>query len=282
MKLEHYLPDLEEETGPIETVREWAPSVYYIEAGPEEPFWKEFFVVLDDAPMASKVRNYGKKMDGLHLFAQNDDTSGWRIVQYEISKYHASQGKKLPPEELFHDFSLHAMELHPEYFGTFPVPYHTPDGYMLRHRTLANGIYWLETSTYKELLAVCFPIWNAELSTAALALAKVTDQDRTAGIKKSMGYIFFSKEFSCVPVYELMETRKEWDGTVIHRPALMNALWEYAPKYTRCLNGGKGQALDSRVLQILEAANLDILPQPVASELTCMFPDVGTDFLLLE
>ena len=47
-----------------------------------------------------------------------------------------------------------------------------------------------------------------------------------------MSYLFFAKEFSCVPVYELMETRKEWDGTVIHRPALMNALWEYAPKYS--------------------------------------------------
>lgn len=282
MKLEDYLPDLEEETGPIETVQERAPGVYYIEADLEESFWKEFFVVLDDAPMASKVRNYGKKMDGLRFFAQDDEASGWRIVQYEISKYHASQGKTLSPEDLFHDFSLHAMELHPEYFGTFPVPYHTPDGYTLRCRTLANGIYWLETSTYKEMLTVCFPIWNAELSTAALALAKVTDQDRTAGIKKSMGYIFFSEELSCVAVYELMETRKEWDGTVIHRPALMNALWEYAPQYTRCLNGGKGQALDNRARQILEAADLEILPQPVASELIGMFPNVGTDFLLLE
>lgn len=282
MKIEDYLPDLEEETGPIETVQDRAPGVYYIESDVNGTFWKEFLVVLDDAPMVSKVRNYGKKMDGLRLFALDDDASGWRIVQYEISKYHASQGKKLPPEDLFQDLSLHAMELHPEYFGAFPVPYHTPDGYTLRYRTLANGIYWLETSTYKEMLTICFPIWNAELSTAAITLAKVTDRDRIAGIKKSMCYIFFSKELSCVPVYELMETRKEWDETVIHRPALMNALWEYAPKYTRCLNGGKDQALDDQTRHILEAADLEILPQPVASEPVGMFPDVGTDFLLLE
>ena len=166
--------------------------------------------------------------------------------------------------------------------GTQAVIGSAPDGYTLRHRTLANGIYWLETSTYKELLAVCFPIWNAELSAAALTLAKVTSQDRTAGISRTMSYLFFAKEFSCVPVYELMETRKEWDGTVIHRPALMNALWEYAPKYTRGLNGGEGHALDARTRQILEAADLEILPQPAASELIGMFPDVGTDFLLLE
>ncbi len=282
MKLEDYLPDLEEETGPIKNVKEWAPGVYYIETGQEETFWKEFFAVLDGAPIAAKVRNYGKKMDGLRLFALDDNTGGWRIVQYEISKYRANHKRKPVPEEIFHDLSLHAIEVHPEYFGTFPVPYHTPDGYTLRHRTLANGIYWLETSTYKELLAVCFPIWNAELSAAALTLAKVTAQDRTAGISRTMSYLFFAKEFSCVPVYELMETRKEWDGTVIHRPALMNALWEYAPKYTRGLNGGEGHALDARTRQILEAADLEILPQPAASELIGMFPDVGTDFLLLE
>ena len=248
MKLEDYLPDLEEETGPIKSVKEWAPGVYYIETGQEETFWKEFFAVLDGAPIAAKVRNYGKKMDGLRLFALDDNTGGWRIVQYEISKYRANHKRKPVPEEIFHDLSLHAIEVHPEYFGTFPVPYHTPDGYTLRHRTLA----------------------------------KVTSQDRTAGISRTMSYLFFAKEFSCVPVYELMETRKEWDGTVIHRPALMNALWEYAPKYTRGLNGGEGHALDARTRQILEAADLEILPQPAASELIGMFPDVGTDFLLLE
>ena len=59
MKLEDYLPDLEEETGPIKNVKEWAPGVYYIETGQEEVFAKEFFAVLDGAPMAAKVRNYG-------------------------------------------------------------------------------------------------------------------------------------------------------------------------------------------------------------------------------
>ena len=62
----------------------------------------------------------------------------------------------------------------------------------------------------------------------------------------------------------------------------MNALWEYAPKYTLRLNGGQGQALDEGVLQLLETAGLEILPQPAASEMVGMFPDVGTDFLLLE
>ena len=96
--------------------------------------------------MAEKVQAYGKKMDGLRLFAYPDNSSGWRIVEYEVSKYDLTV-KGIPvPEYMFRDMSLHAMELHPEFFGTFPVPFHTPSGYTLRYRTLDNGIYWLETS----------------------------------------------------------------------------------------------------------------------------------------
>ena len=89
MELEDHLSDLEEEIGPIESASEWNPGVYHIEVDRGGVFMKEYFAVLDDAPMAAKVKNYGKKMDGLRLFALDDNTSGWRIVQYEISKYRA-------------------------------------------------------------------------------------------------------------------------------------------------------------------------------------------------
>ena len=133
--------------------------------------------------MAEKVQAYGKKMDGLRLFAYPDNSSGWRIVEYEVSKYDLTV-KGIPvPEYMFRDMSLHAMELHPEYFGTFPVPFHTPCGYTLRYRTLDNGIYWPETSEGTEWLAVCFPIWNAELSTAAIMCGEVLECDKAAGTK---------------------------------------------------------------------------------------------------
>lgn len=283
MNLDDYLPALEEEIGPMENIEEWAPGVFFIEADQGGTFMKEYFVVLDEAPMAAKVRNYGQKMDGLRLFAQDDDTSGWRIVQYEVSKHSISLGRKNHiPEEMFHDMSLHAMELHPEYFGTFPVPYHTSSGFTLRHRTLDNGIYWLETSRCKELLAVCFPIWYAELSPASVQMGKPMVFDAAIGIQKAMGYIFFTKENSCAAIYELMATRPEWDGTIIHRPALMNALWEYAPKYAMHLNGGTVQVLEDKLARFLGKAGQEAIPQPDGKHVIGMFPDAGTDFLLLE
>lgn len=176
-------------------------------------------------------------------------------------------GKETVPEEVFHDRAVHAMDAYAEYFGDFPVPYHTPEGYTLRHRMLGNGIYWLETSRGKELLALCFPIWNAELSDAAIALAKMTDQDRRAGASKSLCYAFFSKEDSCVPIYELATERPIWEGGYINVPALMNALWEYAPEYAMHRNGGRPTMA---------------APQPDGKHIIGMFPDAGTDFLLLE
>lgn len=282
MNLDGYLPALEEEIGPAANIEEWCPGVFFIEVDQGSVFMKEYFVVLDEAPMAAKVRNYGKKMDGLRLFAQDDDSSGWRIVQYEISKYSFTVKGKHLPEELFQDMSLHAMELHPEYFGTFPVPYHTPCGCTLRHQTLDNGVYWLETSQCKELLAVCFPIWNAELSPASASLAKLLTWDAAVGVEKAMGYIFFTRESSCVPIYELMMTRQKWSGTVIDVPALMNALWRYAPKYAVHLNGGKTQVLDDELTRLLGKAGEEAIPQPDGKHMIGMFPDAGTDFLLLE
>ena len=280
--LSDYLPTLEEEVGEIITAEEYSPSVYYIEALSEEDVLLEYYVVLDTAPLAAKVQAYGKKMDGLRLFAQGELASGWHIVQYEVSKYNiAVKGSPLP-EEIFRDMTLHAMELYPEYFGTFPVPFHTPHGCTLRYRTLANGIYWLETSACKEMLAVCFPIWNAELSTAAAICGKVMDCDKAARTESTTPYRFFPSNVSCVPIYELMQTRREWEGTVICSPALMNAIWEYVPAYAMSMNGQKLPESKFVLLDLLEDMGLGIMPQPDEKQVIGMFPDAGLEFMLLK
>ena len=256
MKLEDYTPGLEAEIGMIVNTDLCCPGVYHIKVERKgRPLLREYYVVQDDAPFAAQVQDYGQKLDGLRLYEADKPGSGWEVVQYEVCKYQAAVGRPLP-EWIFRDMSLRAMGAYPEYFGTFPVPFLTPDGYTLRCRTLANGIYWLETSTYRELLAVCFPVWDAELSAASTMLSMAAKWDAAFGIHRNMDYIFFKKELSCIPIYELMETRQDWDGTVIHVPALMNALWEFAPEYAMHRNGGR------RVIG--------------------MYPDAGTDFLLLK
>lgn len=279
MEIDKYLPALEEEVGEIKSVKEYSPGVYHIDAIREEQFLREYFAVLDTAPMAEKVRPYGKELDGLRLYDLENISSGWQIVQYEISKYSITEKRKPIPEDLFRDIGLHAMEVHPEYFGTFPVPFHTPHGFTLRYRALANGIYWLETSECEELLAVCFPIWNAELSAAAELCGEITEYDKASPIKRPTPYRFFPKRFSCVPLYELMETREEWDGTVISRPALMNAIWENMPEYAMRLNG---QSTPKTKIAFWEDMGLEMMPQTDGRHIIGMFPEAGTDFLLLK
>ena len=280
--IDNYLSVLKEEIGANMTFDERIPGVYYIESIREDGFPQEYYAVLDTAPIAQKLRDHGKKIEGISLFAWDEPASGWRIISYEITKYKIIAGKPPVNEWQFRDSALHAMELHPEYFGMFPVPFHTPRGFTLLYRTLANGIYWLETSECKELLAVCFPVWNAELSPAAASLARLLAWDAAVGVEKAMGYLFFTRGSSCVPIYELMMTRQKWDGTVIDVPALMNALWKYAPKYAVHLNGGKAQVLDDELTRLLGKAGQEAIPHPDGKHMIGMLPDVGTDFLLLE
>ena len=49
-------------------------------------------------------------------------------------------------------------------------------------------------------------------------------------------HLFFSPQASCIAIHELMGTRRTWAGTLIDRPALMNAIWNYLPVYAVMAN----------------------------------------------
>ncbi len=64
------------------------------------------------------------------------------------------------------------------------LPIYTPNGFTVRYQTLENGIYWIETDECKEILAVCYPIWYAELPGTAQKLGKITEYDKRAVSKR--------------------------------------------------------------------------------------------------
>ena len=67
--------DLEEEIGTIISAEELCPGVLRVYSVPGEYFMQEYLIVLDAAPVADKVQAYGKKIDGLRLYAVEDDSS---------------------------------------------------------------------------------------------------------------------------------------------------------------------------------------------------------------
>ena len=130
-------------------------------------------------------------------------------------------------------------------------------------------------------LSVCYTIWDAELSFAAKMLCE-TPVNLIASLESNAtDYIFFSKEASCIPIYELMETRRKWDGTVIYRPALMNAIWECLPQYALHAIGKKDPKFEAAIASLMPSSNMKALPTPDREHMVYMYPEAGTDFLLL-
>ena len=168
----------------------------------------------------------------------------------------------------------------PEYFGAYPVPYHTPNGRTTRHWVLANGIYWVETDQCEEILTACYPIWSAELSGWVERMGRHLPVDEAGGVHQSRGYIFFPAQLSSIPLYELMQTRPEWEGSVIDKPALMNAIWAELPEYAVLMNRQEQMRRDELAALLWSDAEWGSQASP--GRMICISPDAGKDYCLFK
>lgn len=273
------LRQLEAEIGEIMELEQICPGIYYISAG-----GTEYYAVAEDAPMISrKAWRYGRQIPGcseFRLYPMDKPRSGWMVVRYEICRYMEKNGLSLPDGTTLHSAAIFGMECHPEYFGEFPVPALTPQGYTLRYQRMRNGIYWIETAQCTEILAVCFPVWDGELSEAAQKTAMLLDYDRQHGIENTFGYMFFSEDASCVPIFELLKTRREWETSrLIDKAALMNAIWEKAPAYALAYNSMEQAGMNDIPGTIAESLGIAIEKQSRPEYMIRLTPEAGTAFL---
>ena len=244
--------DLKHEIGEVRAFRAFIPGVYYLTAQKENCAAENYYAVMESAAVFSAVSRYGHPYPGLRLYAVSEDASGWRVLEYELGKYQMAHNRELITEEAereFHRAALFAAGCHPEYFGEYPVPIRTPR---------------------EEMLAVCYPIWNTEFTSIARVIGEPTEYDSIQGYDKTLGSLFFSSENSCIALYELMQTRPAWAGTLIDKPALMNAIWKNCPKYAVALP------------QLDETAWKNYLTKVKTERdaLIGIYPDAGDDFLL--
>lgn len=155
--------------------------------------------------------------------------------------------------------ALYGMEESPEYFGTFPVPFLTPRGCTVRHRMLLNGVFWLETDRCEEMLAICYPIWEADITIPEQNLAEQLEYDRMQGITKTLGYLFFPKHSSCIALYELCYHHpKIVESGAVNMAALMNAILRLYPEYAASHNKEEAKYERGRII--------------------CESPEAGTEF----
>ena len=157
----------------------------------------------------------------------------------------------------------------------YPVPFLTPWGRTLRHRPLDNGVYWIETERCVEVLALCYPVWDGELSEG------MSELGRTLEIEGEMGYLYFIKDASCVALWELLRTRSELiDAGLIRKPELMNAIWRHQPGYALGYNAQEQAGLHDTLGLLVYALGVEDRDLEGSPEyMIAMDPDAGTDYI---
>ena len=238
--------DLTAELGEVVESELRSPGVYYLALtdGERHP---EVYVVTEDAPAISeKARSYGRRFPGhpdLCVYDLHQPGSGRYVIDFEMLRYRMKRHlPEIETEDCLQAAALYGAEEHPDYFGCFPVPLFTPRGCTVRHRTIMNGVYWLETDRCEEMLAVCYPIWQADITTPEQDLGEQLAYDRMRGINNTLGYLFFPKQGSLIPLYELSQLHPEIaDSGVVDMTALLNAICEFYPEYSTIHNEGESK-----------------------------------------
>lgn len=236
--------DLSAELGEVVAAELKSPGVYYIatrKAG-DIPECPEVYVVTADAPAISeKARTYGQEFPGhpdLRVYDTLQPKSGRYIIDFEIRRYQIKcHLPEIEDEESLYTAALYGAEEHPDYFGAFPVPSFTPRGFTVRHKTILNGVYWLETDRCEEMLAVCYPIWQGDITVPEQNQGEQLEYDQIHGIDNTLGYLFFSKQNSIIPLYELSLLHSEIEESgVVDVAALLNAICKFYPEYATIHN----------------------------------------------
>lgn len=261
----------EEHFGEIYDAEQRCPGVYYLSTRKGRLIAPEYFIVMDDAPAISQeARRYGftiPDLPGLCLFAYTGQNDGWKVIEYETNVYRFSHG--LSPEGIgdLHEIAFWGMEDYPEYFGEYPVPMITPEGYTTRHKRIDNGVYWLESDRCRRFLAVSSPVC-CDLSDFSQKLGI----QLTSDLEKH--YRFFAQEICCIPLFDLLAFHS-WDA-VIDRAALMNVIWRDFPEYAAVYNMAEQTDWHDPLGFLLESLEQESSVSP--DKMISISPEAGTKF----
>ena len=271
----------EEDWGKIIYAEQSCPGVYYLNTRLGDHLCGgEYYVVLHDADAISdEARAYGTEFpdhSDFRLFPCQSENGGREIIEYEVEKFRLGHDCKPQKGYTLHDGAIFGMELYPQYFGEYPVPFETPMGYTCRHKRIDNGVYWIETDWRRHCLAVCYP-YQDELSSFSQKLAAQMKTDQEKGLEQTLGYLFFEERACCIPIFELMELR-EWDQ-MIDKAALMNAIWKDFPEYAAAYNADE-QSGQHDILGLIRISlgDEDIKLQGSVEQVISITPDAGTSF----
>lgn len=110
------------------------------------------------------------------------------------------------------------------------------------------------------MLAVCYPIWQADISIPEQDLGEQLEYDRMRGIDNTLGYLFFPKQGSPIPLYELSKIHPEVvESGVVDMAALLNAICERYPEYAKVYYGEEAERKHGRFMKETIDAGTDFI-----------------------
>ena len=278
---ERIIAAVEDAYGKVADCEEECPGVYYITCGAEESgLADELLVVERDCPhISNAAKSYGKPLSNsrLLIYDYNDDRSGRDVVLYEAYRYLTTHGLPLPDGNTLFDCAINFADYYPEYFGMTPAPVVTPCGFMTRYITLANGIFAVETSEGKRLVAVAGLIWSLELQESTIALG---EKAAGAELPEELTYLFFSEQDGCLALFEL------WHGYPALRScnrldwrALLNAIWTRHPEYAVLNNIREQRGLNDMFGLALNEAGAEPPLHGSAANMVALSPEADTCYI---
>ena len=257
------------------------PGVYdAVLEQPETGVASEAFLVhRGTAEISDIAKGYGKPASDcpeLLVYTEDCSRNPRYIIGYELFRYKILHRLPLPEGESIRSLAAVGAEQYPEYFGGYPVPFHTPWGCTTRNKVIANGLCWLETEQCRRGLALACPIYD-DLSDGARGLAVPSDDGTDGG---NPPYLFFRETDSCVPLFELIaDMRKEHLRCEINWAALMNAVYQYHPEYAAQHNLSEQAGLNDGLGAFLHSLGIDTEPQGSSERLLSLSEQAGMEFI---
>ena len=276
---------LEEDIGKATMIQEITPSICYVATiGEDTTAPNEYYIAEKDCPELSKeAKEYGKPLDHnpeYICFVADTPEYGRMVIEYEVNRYLKKHGLPTMEGDRLLTIADYGREHEPEYFGDYPAPLATSRGLTMRYVRLSSGIFLIETDRLETILAVCYPIWQSELSDYAKIQGEKFAYDQLCGIENTEGYLFFPETSAGVALFELWVVHKQLEQSGRINPlAMMNAIWKHHPVYAASHNVREQAGLNDGMA--LLAKSLGISPELTHSSenVISIFSAVGTDYL---
>lgn len=243
----------------------------------------EAFIVLNNAEeISAAAKRYGKTdpdHPDLLVYSENETGNTRYIIGYELFRYKILHHLPLPEGETIRGIAAAGAEMYPEYFGSYPVPFHTPWGCTTRHKIIASGLYWLETEQCQRGLAIACPKYD-DLSDGARGLAELFHGGSSQADMEMPGYLFFKEANSSVPLFELVfAIPKEQLCCEVNRAALMNTVYQHFPEYAAQHNLAEQTGLNDGLGQFLHTQGINVELKSDPERLISLTAEAGTQYI---